>query len=152
MLNPQETIFKICYLYSNVRVTAPVTHPHIPGYLGSYLETAYHTNVFRHSLESCVSLVWIDAQKLSLFTKQVGKGSNLCSCAKSFAHPKKTSQSKLHHFLFWWEFFYNRDKKTNSQKNRPLGFTYCCAHPRRAEGQLGEPLVEVNVASLLTRL
>jgi len=31
--------------------------------------------------------------------KQVGKGSILCSCAKSSARQKKTSQSKPHHFL-----------------------------------------------------
>jgi hypothetical protein len=31
--------------------------------------------------------------------KQVGKGSILCSCAKSSARQKKTSQSKPNHFL-----------------------------------------------------
>jgi hypothetical protein len=34
--------------------------------------------------------------------RQVGKGRNLCSCAKSSARKKKTSQSKPHHFLIWW--------------------------------------------------
>jgi len=32
-------------------------------------ETAYHRNVCRHSVESCISLVWISVNKLSFFTK-----------------------------------------------------------------------------------
>ncbi len=47
--------------------------------------------------------------------KQVGKGSNLCRCAKSSAHQKKTSKSKSHHFLIWWKKFLIRIKRQKAR-------------------------------------
>ncbi len=61
---------------------------------------------------------WVYSQK------QVDKGNNLCSCAKSFVRQKKTSHSKPHNFLLCRNFF-NQDQKTNSQNN-----SYQCSDPK----------------------
>ncbi len=61
--------------------------------------------------------LWYELMLTNCFSsqKQVGKGSNLCSCAKSSAHQKKTSQSKPHHFLIWWEIFLIRIKRQTAR-------------------------------------
>ena len=88
--------------------------------------------------------------------KQVGKGSILCSCAKSSARQKRTSQSKQNHSSLMRNFFH-QDQKTNSQNNR-----YHCSDPKDVpivvhtqdwlKAKPDEPPVEGNVASQLTRL
>jgi hypothetical protein len=52
--------------------------------------------------------------------KQVGKGNNLCSCAKSFARQKKTSQSKPHNFFSDKKFFSSGSKDEQPEQKLPM--------------------------------
>ncbi len=85
--------------------------------------------------------------------KQVGKGNNLCCCAKSFARQpiQTTSFSSLMRNYFY------QFQKTNSQNNR-----YQCSDPKDVpivlhtqgwlKANLMNRMVEGNVAPQLTRL
>jgi hypothetical protein len=88
--------------------------------------------------------------------KQVGKGRNLCSYAKSSARQRKPANPNHFIFLSDDKFFY-QDQKTNSQNSR-----YHCSDHKDVpivvhsqdwlKAKSDEPPVEGNVASQLTRI